>query len=135
MDSKFLKFIAKHHLMTLATAGEEGLYCAHAFYSYDANRNVFVFSSDENTRHGADMSTSGSVAAAIALETNIVGKIQGLQITAKVVRSESKEDRDLYIAKYPYAVAMDMTLWRLEPDFMKLTDNTLGFGKKLIWKR
>ena len=26
-------------------------------------------------------------------------------------------------------------IFKAEPDFMKLTDNTLGFGKKLIWNR
>jgi uncharacterized protein YhbP (UPF0306 family) len=40
-----------------------------------------------------------------------------------------------YIKEFPYAAVADLELWRLEADFMKLTDNTLGFGKKLIWQR
>ena len=28
----------------------------------------------------------------------------------------------------------ELTLWALVPDYLKFTDNTLGFGKKLIWK-
>ncbi len=26
-----------------------------------------------------------------------------------------------------------LRLWSITPTFLKLTDNTLGFGKKLIW--
>ena len=44
-------------------------------------------------------------------------------------------DKMTYIKRFPYTAIADLTLWRLEADFMKLTDNTLGFGKKLIWQR
>ena len=40
-----------------------------------------------------------------------------------------------YIKAFPYAAVADLSLWRIEADMMKLTDNTLGFGKKLIWHR
>ncbi len=30
---------------------------------------------------------------------------------------------------------MNPTLWRIVLDEVKMTDNTLGFGKKLSWKR
>jgi len=26
-------------------------------------------------------------------------------------------------------------LWGIEPDFIKMTHNRLGFGKKLIWQQ
>jgi uncharacterized protein YhbP (UPF0306 family) len=28
----------------------------------------------------------------------------------------------------------DLEIWMVAPTMMKLTDNTLGFGKKLIWQ-
>jgi uncharacterized protein YhbP (UPF0306 family) len=40
-----------------------------------------------------------------------------------------------YIKRFPYAAVAPLNIWVIEPDFMKLTDNTLGFGKKLIWNR
>lgn len=135
MESKILKFISKHHLLTLATVGEEGApYCSNAFFSFDKGRELFVFTSSLETLHGQHMAHNPIVAASIALETKVVGKVQGLQITGRVYEG-SAEDRCSYIAAYPYAAAAPLTLWRLEPDFMKLTDNTLGFGKKLIWNR
>jgi uncharacterized protein YhbP (UPF0306 family) len=30
---------------------------------------------------------------------------------------------------------MDTTLWILSIDYLKMTDNRLGFGKKLLWEK
>lgn len=73
-----------------------------------------------------------SVAASIVWETKLVGKIQGLQLTGKIT-SADQEDKECYIRKFPYTALAELTLWAIEPDFIKFTDNTLGFGKKLIW--
>ncbi|MCH5330365.1 MAG: pyridoxamine 5'-phosphate oxidase family protein [Alistipes sp.] len=133
---KISEFVKRHHVLTLATVSAEGLpYCSNAFYAYDSERNVLVFTSDETTRHVREMALHPTVAASIVLETRIVGKIQGLQICGTVCRGDAT-DRNLYLKRFPYAAAMgELCAWRLEPDFMKLTDNTLGFGKKLIWKK
>ena len=39
-----------------------------------------------------------------------------------------------YFKAFPYALAMNPKLWQIRVDFFKLTDNTLGFGKKIIWQ-
>ena len=39
------------------------------------------------------------------------------------------------LKKFPYAVLMKTTLWILEIEYIKMTDNRLGFGKKLIWEK
>lgn len=130
------KFVKRHHVLTLATTSTGGVpYCSNAFYAYDAKRNVLIFTSDYATRHAAEMMASATVAASIAVETRIVGRVQGVQICGQVVEGDNA-DRLVYLKRFPYAAAMGATpVWRIEPDFMKLTDNTLGFGKKLIWRR
>jgi uncharacterized protein YhbP (UPF0306 family) len=81
MEDNFVKFIRKHHLLTLATVNGEGMpYVANCFYAYDAKRNVLVFTSDTTTRHGAEMVANSNVAISIVLETRIVGRVQGIQI-------------------------------------------------------
>jgi uncharacterized protein YhbP (UPF0306 family) len=87
-----------------------------------------------DTKHARMMTECSKAAASIVLETRTVGKVQGLQITGTVVPARDG-DKMLYIKQFPYTAVADLTLWRLEADFMKLTDNTLGFGKKLIWQR
>lgn len=135
IDRNIEKFIAKHHVLTLATATNDGSpYCCNAFFAYVKGEGAFVFTSDRATNHGQMMLQNSRVAASVVLETRVVGRVQGLQITGRVMTA-TEEDKKLYLKRFPYAVVADLTLWRLEADMLKLTDNTLGFGKKLIWHR
>ena len=132
-DQRIVKFIKRHHVLTLATTNEAGEpYVANCFYAYDAKRNRIVFTSDETTRHGQEMASRGSVALSIVLETRIVGRVQGIQATGIAERGD-EEAHACYIKRFPYAAVAPLTLWMVRPTMLKLTDNTLGFGKKLIW--
>lgn len=134
-EKRITDFMARHHVLTLATATKEGVpYCAACFYAYDKSRNLIVFTSDDSTLHAQQMVENSSVAVAINLETRIVGKVQGLQICGTVRRGE-EADKSVYIKRFPYAAVAPLNIWVVEPTFMKLTDNTLGFGKKLIWNK
>lgn len=134
IDKRFGRFIAKHHVLTLATVNSLGEpYVANCFYAYDKERNIFVFTSDTTTRHGAEMEFDGRVALSIVLETRVVGRVQGLQVVGRATRGD-EEAKHLYLKRFPYAAVAPLTLWVVEPTMMKLTDNTLGFGTKLIWQ-
>lgn len=135
IDERIVKFIKKHHVLTLATLakGGEQPYVANCFYAYDAERNLFIFTSDTSTRHGAEMEQNPQVALCVVRETRIVGAIEGLQITGRAERGDDEAKRR-YIKRFPYAVVAPLTLWMVKPEMMKLTDNKLGFGKKLIWQ-
>ena len=135
IDERIIKFLKRHHVLNLATVSQEGVpYCAACFYAYDKERNVIVFTTDDTTTHGQQMIANANVACAINLETRVVGKVQGLQVCG-VVRRGDEQDKSTYIKRFPYAAVAPLNIWAIEPSFMKLTDNTLGFGKKLIWNR
>ncbi len=38
-----------------------------------------------------------------------------------------------YLKRFPLAVLMDTHLWVVKLTFIKMTDNRLGFGKKIVW--
>ncbi len=138
--------------MTLATVSAAGHpWTSHVFYAWLPEENLFVFTTETKTRHGAEMAADANVAAGIALETRTVGRLQGLQIEGTVYRVSGTTTPSLratppqegnfttarraYLKRFPYAAVADLSLWLLEPSLMKLTDNTLGFGKKLIWEK
>ena len=134
LDERIVKFIKRHHVLTLATTDEQGRpYVANCFYAYDKERNLFVVTSDTTTRHGGHMQARTHVALSIVLETRIVGRIEGLQVCATAERGDDQA-RSCYIKRFPYTAVAPLSLWMLRPEMMKLTDNTLGFGKKLIWQ-
>ena len=133
VDKRIVDFIKRHHVLTLATVSNEGEpYCAACFYAYDKEHNRLIFTSDDSTHHAQQMLENAKVAVGITLETRIVGKVQGAQICGIAERG-NEEDRAQYIKRFPYAAVAPLTLWAIVPTFIKLTDNTLGFGKKLIW--
>ncbi|MDL2320548.1 pyridoxamine 5'-phosphate oxidase family protein [Alistipes sp. OttesenSCG-928-B03] len=183
-DLKIVRFIRRHHVMTLATCRGGQPWCANVFYAYIPDHNLFVFTSDVSTRHGREAADNARVSASIVLETRVVGRVQGLQIEGRLeltvpkqacVDANAAEEIDevagrglpsekngrvakfsteyheiggegegvelaaaarrAYLKRFPYAAVAELELWVLRPTRMKLTDNTLGFGKKLHWER
>ncbi len=137
LDTKIIKFIQQHHVMNLSVCSHDQPYIAHCFYAYSDELNCFIFTSDAETYHVREMMKNPQVAAGIALETKVIGKIQGLQITGVVCKVDETDAKykNIYLQKFPFAVLMKTHLWTLFPNYIKLTDNRLGFGKKLIWTK
>ncbi|MBV5278027.1 MAG: pyridoxamine 5'-phosphate oxidase family protein [Campylobacteraceae bacterium] len=130
INPKIVTFIQKHHLLTLATSWDNKPYCANCFFVLDEDIPCFIVATDEHTRHGKEALLNPYVAGTIALETIIIGKIQGIQFTG-LFRLANGEEKIAYFKKFPFALAMNPTLWSIDIDYIKFTDNTLGFGKKL----
>lgn len=137
-EKRMVEFIHEHHVLTLATAIENRAWCANCFYVYLENENCFVFTSDDNTRHVQDVLSNPEVAGSIVLETHTVGKIRGIQFSGVMERPDKNMEskvKKAYLKRFPYAVLMKTSLWILKPNYIKMTDNRLGFGKKLIWEK
>ena len=135
-DKRIVEFINKHHVLTLATYTAEGVWCSNCFYVYLPDENIFVFTSDDDTKHARQAHENSAVSASIVLETNVIGKIQGVQLTGTMTRPEGEEEKlanRAYMKRFPFALLMNTSLWVLRPDYIKMTHNLLGFGKKLIW--
>ena len=137
-DKRIVDFIKEHHVLTLATSFDEEPYCANCFYIYLEEENSLVFTSDYDTKHIRQASHNIYVAGSIVLETNIIGKIQGVQFQGIISEPSSefyKMARKAYLKRFPIAMLMKTTLWAVDLTFLKFTDNRLGFGKKLIWEK
>lgn len=136
IDKKIIDFIKKHHVLTLATSHNNNPYCCNCFYAYVEDENMLVFTSDRTTKHISDIAEQEYVAGSIVLETSVIGKIQGIQFNGTI--SEPKDElykkvKKAYLKRFPFAALMDTTLWVVKLSYIKMTDNRLGFGKKLIW--
>ena len=137
-EKRITDFIHKHHIFTLATAANNLPYTCTCFYVYINELNMFVFTSDHGTRHVDELLAQPRVAGAVALETTMVGKIQGIQFTgmAEELKGDLYETAlNAYLKKFPVATFKKLVLWSIVPDFIKMTHNRLGFGTKLIWNQ
>jgi uncharacterized protein YhbP (UPF0306 family) len=136
VDSSVVKFIRKHHVLTIATTVENEPWCANCFYVYLEKENALVFTTGSDTRHGQEFVKNPLVAGSIVLETMIISKIRGIQFQGMVSEPDGEllsKARWAYLKKFPPAILMDTHLWIVKLTHIKMTDNRLGFGKKLIW--
>ena len=131
---KIVTFINEHHVMSLATMDENELSVCSLFYAYDRETNSFVVASDDKTMHIQHIKENKNIAGNILLETKTVGKIQGLQFKGKFYPLENKLLKECYFKNFPYARALFPKLWEIRIESFKMSDNRLGFGKKIIWE-
>lgn len=137
IDSKIETFIHAHHVAGLATSFMDEPYCCSVFYVFLPQEQSLVITSSKDTRHIKDTSHNMFVAGTIHLETEQIGKIQGLQFQGMLYEPTGEEWRTAklaYLKRFPYAILSGSDIWIIRLSFLKFTDNRLGFGKKLMWE-
>jgi uncharacterized protein len=138
IDSRIIKFFRKHHVLTIATTVDNEPWCANCFYVYLEEENSLVFTTDSNTQHGQEFVKNPHVAGTVVLETMVLGRIRGIQFRGIVSEPEGdliSKSKSAYLKRFPVAVLMETRLWLVKLNYIKMTDNRLGFGKKLIWTK
>jgi uncharacterized protein YhbP (UPF0306 family) len=136
-------YLARHHVMTLATQGAEGPWAAAVFYAADGASLVFL--SAPNTRHCRNLAHDSRCAATIQEDYREWPEIKGIQLEGRVIElqgDEEKRAQSLYgekfpvvgpLAKLPPAIvkALAKVRWyRLVPEHLHFIDNSQGFGHR-----
>lgn len=130
---KINNFINKHHVLSLATQDSKELSVCSLFYAFCKEENSFIVASSDDTTHIKHIKNNHKIAGNILLETKTIGKIQGLQFRGEFLELHDSKLKNLYFKVFPHAILMKPKLWKIKIDYFKMTDNTLGFGKKIIW--
>jgi uncharacterized protein len=133
-----IKFVKQHHVLALSTCVNNVPWSCSCFYAFMEDEIALVFTSGFETRHVSEAQQNNQVSGIIVLETKIIGKIKGIQFSGRMELADGEllvKARKTYLKRFPFAALMDTTLWMVYIDFLKMTDNNLGFGKKLVWER
>ncbi|RXF71717.1 hypothetical protein [Arcticibacter tournemirensis] len=136
VDKRIVAFIQSQSVLTIATSANNMPYCATCFYAYSENANALVFKSSAETTHIAQGIENRHVAGSVLPDKLVTGKVKGIQFSGILDRVDAAHQDDLqkvYYKKYPFALAMGGELWVIKLSWIKFTDNTLGFGTKVIW--
>ena len=128
---RVVAFIEKHHVMSLATTLNDALSVCSLFYVFDRDTNSFIVASSLETTHIKHIMSNENIAGNILLETKKIGEIKGLQFKGVFLPFSNSRLTKKYFFHFPYALAMNPTLWQIKLSSVKLTDNSLGFGKKI----
>ncbi|WP_319530243.1 pyridoxamine 5'-phosphate oxidase family protein [uncultured Cohaesibacter sp.] len=129
-------FLRDHHVMSLATVSDGSPWAASVFYAFDEDRGRLIYLSSKETRHGKAALLNAEVAATIARQELEIEKIRGLQISGFTVSLEGEDAvaaRTSFSKRFPDIDLQDAAIWSLVPDYIKMVDNSLGFGEKIIW--
>ncbi|MBK6833084.1 MAG: pyridoxamine 5'-phosphate oxidase family protein [Bacteroidetes bacterium] len=133
------EFIEESQVASVCFVDEFGQpYCINCFYAFDKEKGMLVFKSSLGTNHHAMIKEKKKVAGTILPNEVNTLKIKGLQFEAEILSQSLVVDFQCpgtYYKKYPFALAMPGYIWAISLDKMKLTDNTLVFGKKEKWER
>lgn len=132
------RWLNKQHVLTYCVGGNEDLWCSNAFYYYDAKRVAFYLLTEAHSRHGLLIGTGSFAAGTVNGQPKTVALIRGVQFrgTIRMLEdSEAQNVRQHYCKRFPVARVMSAPAWEIQLDELKMTDNTLGFGKKLHWLR
>ena len=146
LADRIVSFLDAHHVMSLATIGQDGPHAASLFYVRD--RFALIWLSDPASRHSVHIDARPNVAATIAPDYCDFPEIQGLQICGQAERIRTELDqvraRKCLQTRYPFLQNASAGLrelrdaydhaqiYRLHPARIVLIDNKRGFGSKEI---
>jgi len=137
MDKKIASYISDNKVITFATSVNDKPHCAHCFYVFDEATKTLIFLSDSETQHIKNALLNNEVGGTISTDVTTVAKIKGMQFTGEFINPTEEQKASFYKAyyhKFPFAKAKPSPIWGIQLSWIKMTDNTLGFGKKLIWE-
>lgn len=132
------RWLEKQHVVSWSVAKDGELWAACAFYLYDRENVAFYLLSEETTRHAQMSGSRAAVAGTVNGQPKSVALIRGVQFRGEIRLLEGEESdaaRQRYTRRFPVAKMMRAPVWEIRIDELKFTDNTLGFGKKLAWRR
>ena len=138
MDERIINFIETQTVVSVACIDGDHLpYCFSCFYAFDKENSLLHFKTSANTNHVQLLYRNKHVAGTIQPDKLNRLAIKGIQFTGKVIDINDNlgiNANAIYHKKYPFALAMAGEVWTIQLESIKMTDNTLGFGKKLLWK-
>ena len=133
-----LQYLARQHVLTLCTFNGEECWAANCFYVIDTENISFWLMTEPSTRHGHLMTACPQVVGTINEQTESVALLQGIQFRGEIRLAEGdtyQRGLEAYQQRFPIAKKKIAPLWSLRIDMLKMTDNQLGFGTKLLWQR
>ena len=141
--------LINHYTISIATAAKEGSWSASVFYVSDQKLNIYFISFDES-KHIQGILKNKRVSATINQDVSDWMQIKGLQLQGvayKVSEQHRKNILNAYRQKFDSIHQLldlpktddekkiakqfnSISLFCFEPNWIRLLDNSLGFGSK-----
>jgi uncharacterized protein len=139
MKERIDAFIRKQTVLSLCSVdGENEPYCFSCFYSFNSKDFLLHFKSSLTAYHSQLLLKNAQVAGTILPDKLNKLAIKGIQLSGYVLPFSNPlavNAASEYHKKFPFALAIPGEVWTIQIDKIKMTDNTIGFAKKITWER
>ncbi len=139
MDDRIINFIRAQTCASVCCADRiDNPYCFSCFYAYDSEQKLLYYKSSNGARHSEILLNHPAVAGTILPDRLSLLHIKGIQFEGIVIPAGhplAKNASAFYYKKHPLAITQPGDIWTIQVNFIKFTDNALGFGKKITWDR
>jgi hypothetical protein len=140
MTDNILKFINSQTCASVCCIGLQAKqpYCFSCFYAFNSVDGLLVFKSSAAAHHSLLIKKNSFVAGTILPDKLNSLVVKGIQFEGNVLAFDHPLAINAfknYHKKHPLALAIPGDMWTIQLNHIKMTDSSLGFGKKIIWSR
>jgi uncharacterized protein YhbP (UPF0306 family) len=132
------RFLRRNQVLSLSTLSAGGeLYTTPLFYAFCEKPLQFFMVSGHCSRHVADIYVNPQVSCCIYTQGRNIVSLQGIQATGFIQPAPDQNLAEkLFFRRFfyarPFFVREKNIFMRLDIEYLKFTDNSCGFGTKII---
>lgn len=139
MEKKITDFIRENKIAAICCTDDDNIpYCFHCFYAFDEKNCLLFFKSSSQTFHSKLLSKNPQIAGSILPEKIEMIALKGVQLLGTVLYKGIPDQINpgaFYHKRFPLALVKPGDVWCIQLEMIKMTDNSLLFGKKLLWNK
>jgi uncharacterized protein YhbP (UPF0306 family) len=139
MNITISDFLKNQTCASICCIDEQGQpYCFTCFYAFHYEEGLLYFKSSANSHHSALMKLNPTIAGTILPDKLNKLQVKGIQFEGTALDAQhplAKQSLGNYLKQHPLALAMPGEVWTIRINSIKMTDSTLGFGRKINWTR
>lgn len=139
LPAEIIKFLLNEKFATISCIDDGGApYCFNCMYSFNSKDSLFYFKSSPGSRHSLFIEKDNRIAGTILPVKPDMLALKGVQFSGRVLDKDDILCRNAsrrYHLAFPLAISMAGRVYVVKIEGIKLTDNTIRFGKKLTWER
>lgn len=132
------QYILSNHVMSISAWEQDDIWSANLFYAADVSQDCVYVMSSKFTHHGQLMQKNAVLSGTISEQAVDVTQLKGIQflgIATILPDSLIQNALSVYQHRFPVAKERQETLWKIAFTRLKFTDNSLGFGTKMVWQQ
>jgi hypothetical protein len=137
IDSRILSFLKENTVANICMLNaEQKPHCLSCFYVFHEEEMTLLFKSGYGTMHDTFIKENAAVSGTILPNQVDPLQLKGIQFAGKLLSlnpSALIKYGAAYAQKYPMSLAIPGYIWAARLEYIKLTDNSIGFGTKLNW--